>query len=110
MNGKGHLWIRTAQEGDRVLVEITDDGSGIPSEIQPRILISSLRESQAKGLGLDIVHRIVEGQQRSANPNLEKPASKFGFQLTLQRADLKCFELIGVTLMLKFSSQPEDIV
>jgi len=23
------------QEGDRVLVEITDDGSGIPSEIQP---------------------------------------------------------------------------
>jgi len=40
MNGKGHLWIRTAQE-DRVLVEITDDGSGILLEIQPRILISS---------------------------------------------------------------------
>ncbi len=76
MNGKGHLWIRTAQEGARVLVEITDDGSGIPSEIQPRIFdqfFTTKSVGKGTGLGLDIVHRIVEGQHKGSVRFESKP-------------------------------------
>ena len=37
LDGKGHLFVRTASEGDQVLVEIGDDGPGIPADIQGRI-------------------------------------------------------------------------
>ena len=76
MNGKGHLWIRTAQEGDRVSVEITDDGSGIPSEIQHRIFdqfFTTKSVGKGTGLGLDIVHRIVEGQHKGSVRFESKP-------------------------------------
>ncbi|NJN57189.1 MAG: cyclic nucleotide-binding domain-containing protein [Leptolyngbyaceae cyanobacterium SL_5_9] len=65
--GKGHLWIRTALEGDRILVEIADDGAGIPAEIQPRIFdqfFTTKEVGQGTGLGLDIVRRIVVGQHK----------------------------------------------
>ena len=34
MNGHGKIWIRTSRENNCVLVEIADNGSGIPPEIQ----------------------------------------------------------------------------
>lgn len=37
MDGKGSISIRTARDGDDVLIEIRDDGSGIPLAIQERI-------------------------------------------------------------------------
>src|SRR5919199_473025 len=37
MNGQGVLTIRTYEEGERVVVEICDNGPGIPPEIQARI-------------------------------------------------------------------------
>ncbi len=66
-NGKGQIWIRTAQEGDRVLVEIADDGVGIPPEIQPRIFeqfFTTKEVGKGTGLGLDIARRIVVGQHK----------------------------------------------
>ncbi len=76
MGGKGHIWIRTSREGDspsgdssasRILVEITDDGAGIPSEIQPRIFeqfFTTKEVGKGTGLGLDIARRIVVGQHK----------------------------------------------
>lgn len=67
--GKGHIWIRTSQEGDRVLVEIADDGVGIPQEIQPRIFeqfFTTKEVGLGTGLGLDIARRIVEGQHKGS--------------------------------------------
>ncbi|HMD96435.1 MAG TPA: ATP-binding protein [Terriglobia bacterium] len=62
MHGEGELRIRTARENDCVLVEIGDNGPGIPQEIQPRIFepfFTTKPVGEGTGLGLDTVYRIV---------------------------------------------------
>jgi len=62
MKGKGELKIRTMVEGDDVLVEIVDNGEGIPPEIQTRIFepfFTTKPMGEGTGLGLDTVYRIV---------------------------------------------------
>ena len=62
MKGQGELRIRTATEGDEVLVEFVDNGPGIPSEIQTRIFdpfFTTKPMGEGTGLGLDTVSRIV---------------------------------------------------
>ena len=73
--GKGTIWIRTSVEGDaagkgnalRILVEIADNGVGIPPEIQPRIFeqfFTTKEVGKGTGLGLDISRRIIVGQHK----------------------------------------------
>ncbi|HEY9845719.1 MAG TPA: ATP-binding protein, partial [Candidatus Caenarcaniphilales bacterium] len=67
MAGKGNLWIRTSQEGDRVVVEIADNGPGIPPELQSRIFeqfFTTKDVGKGTGLGLDISRRVVVGQHK----------------------------------------------
>jgi len=62
MHGEGEIRIRTARENDCVLVEIGDNGPGIPKEIQPRIFepfFTTKPVGEGTGLGLDTVYRIV---------------------------------------------------
>lgn len=62
MNGKGEITIRTQEENDQVVVEIIDNGPGIPKEIQSRILepfFTTKPPGQGTGLGLHISHDIV---------------------------------------------------
>ena len=61
-NGEGTIVIRTAHEGNLAVVEITDDGCGIPPEELPRIFepfYTTKAQGEGTGLGLDIVWRIV---------------------------------------------------
>ena len=61
-DGKGHLFVRTAREDDAVLVEIGDDGPGIPEDIQGRIFepfFTTKGVGEGTGLGLDTAYRIV---------------------------------------------------
>lgn len=58
----GHIGVRATKEHDHVLVEIIDDGPGIPEDIKDRIFepfFTTKPVGQGTGLGLDIAHRIV---------------------------------------------------
>jgi signal transduction histidine kinase len=62
MNGKGEIKIKTYEEDNRVVVEITDNGPGIPEEIQTRIFdpfFTTKAPGHGTGLGLHISHDII---------------------------------------------------
>jgi len=58
----GRLRLATRRIGDRLCVEVADDGAGIPPEAQPRIFdafFTTKPVGQGTGLGLDIARRLV---------------------------------------------------
>ena len=62
MNGKGELKIKTYQADQRIIVEIEDNGPGIPAEIQSRIFepfFTTKAPGHGTGLGLHISHDII---------------------------------------------------
>jgi signal transduction histidine kinase len=62
MDGTGRLTVRTAREGDHVLVEIGDNGAGIPEAAAAHVLepfYTTKPVGRGTGLGLDISWRIV---------------------------------------------------
>lgn len=55
--------LRTSRESNHLLVEISDNGPGIPPEIQPRIFepfFTTKEVGKGTGLGLDMAYRIVK--------------------------------------------------
>ncbi|MFZ3217980.1 MAG: ATP-binding protein [Candidatus Acidiferrales bacterium] len=63
MGGKGELRVRTRRDDDCVVVEIADNGPGIPAGILPRIFepfFTTKGVGEGTGLGLDTVQRIVK--------------------------------------------------
>jgi signal transduction histidine kinase len=64
VNGRGSITIRAYVEGPRVVVEVVDDGRGIPREAQVHVFepfYTTKDIGSGTGLGLDIVRRIVTG-------------------------------------------------
>jgi signal transduction histidine kinase len=62
MKNKGVLTIRAARDADSVVVEIGDNGPGIPKDLQSHIFeqfFTTKPVGQGTGLGLDAVRRIV---------------------------------------------------
>jgi signal transduction histidine kinase/CheY-like chemotaxis protein len=61
--GQGHVWIRTHRIGsNRISLEVSDDGPGIPSEVASRIFdpfFTTKPSDVGTGLGLSIVYGIV---------------------------------------------------
>ena len=59
---RGRLTLRTRTRGTRVLVEVADDGPGVPADLQARIFdafFTTKPVGKGTGLGLDIAQRIV---------------------------------------------------
>jgi signal transduction histidine kinase len=84
MDGKGELHIRTARELDHLLIEIGDDGPGIPPEVQGHIFdpfFTTKGVGQGTGLGLETVRRIV--QEHSGEITVESVPGDTRFQIRL---------------------------
>ncbi len=66
MHGQGELRVRTYRDDGCVVVEIGDNGPGIPPEVEPHIFepfFTTKGVGQGTGLGLDTVQRIVKKHQ-----------------------------------------------
>lgn len=61
--GDGKVTVRSAVDGDRVRIDVTDTGTGIPEEVRPHIFdtyFTTKPAGEGTGLGLPIVKSIVE--------------------------------------------------
>lgn len=84
MAGKGTLQIHTYRDDHCVVVEIVDNGRGIPADIQPHIFepfFTTKGVGEGTGLGLDTVQRIVRKHRGSIQVS-SKPG-KTRFQISL---------------------------
>jgi signal transduction histidine kinase len=62
LDGRGNITVRAFEEEDRVVVEVTDDGPGIPREAQGHVFepfYTTKEVGAGTGLGLDVARRIV---------------------------------------------------
>ncbi len=88
MNGQGLLTLRTYCHDDQVVVEIGDDGPGIPSEIQSRIFdpfFTTKPPGSGTGLGLHIVYNSVVHKHRGQITFTSQPgATTFRVALPIQ--------------------------
>jgi signal transduction histidine kinase len=85
----GRIAVRALREHDHVLVEITDDGPGIPEEILPRIFepfFTTKPVGQGTGLGLDIAHRIVT-RRHNGELRVDSRPGETRFQVRLPLGD-----------------------
>lgn len=85
LGGEGEIVIRTRREGDGVLVEVEDNGPGIPPEIQSRIFdpfFTTKPPGKGTGLGLDISYKIVVHKHRG-DMRVESRPGRTVFQVWL---------------------------
>jgi signal transduction histidine kinase len=82
--GQGELLIRTFRDGHFVVVEIGDNGSGIPPEIRPHIFdpfFTTKGVGEGTGLGLNTVQTIV--RKHGGNVQVESKPGDTRFQVWL---------------------------
>jgi signal transduction histidine kinase len=86
MHGKGELRVRTYREDGCVVVEIGDNGPGIPDEVQPHIFepfFTTKGVGEGTGLGLDTVQRIVKKHRGNIQVNSKPGDTRFQVWLPL---------------------------
>ena len=86
MGGKGELRVRTYREDDCVVVEIGDNGPGIPPEVQPRIFepfFTTKAVGEGTGLGLDTVQRIVRKHRGNIQVHSKPGDTRFQVRLPM---------------------------
>jgi signal transduction histidine kinase len=88
MGGHGKLKVKASGDEEHVLVEIADDGPGIPREIKNRVFepfFTTKEVGEGTGLGLDIVRRIVAGHGGEIRVDSEPGATSFKVKLPVDR-------------------------
>jgi two-component system NtrC family sensor kinase len=94
-NGRGTLIIRTWHDLDRdaVVIEVTDDGPGVPEEVQSKIFdpfFTTKAVGKGTGLGLTVAYAIVEehGGRLTVSPD-PGPGATFRVELPIGGGTLK---------------------
>jgi signal transduction histidine kinase len=85
IEGYGHIWIRTRRTGGSVVIDIRDDGPGIPAEVQARMFepfFTTKDVGQGTGLGLAICEKIVRAHG-GAVTFTSQPGTGTTFSVTL---------------------------
>jgi signal transduction histidine kinase len=93
MSGKGELRVRTYRDDDCVVVEIGDNGPGIPADIKAHIFepfFTTKRVGEGTGLGLDTTLRIVK--KHRGNIQVSSKPGDTRFQVWLPLAEKKTEE------------------
>jgi signal transduction histidine kinase len=95
----GRITVRTARRDTHVLVEVQDNGRGIPAELQARIwepFFSTKPVGEGTGLGLDVVHTIVT-QGHGGSLDVESVPGNTCFSVLLPVRDPVAFGVLGTS-------------
>jgi signal transduction histidine kinase len=81
------LRVRTKKQGDKITIEVSDNGPGIPDDIKDKILqpfFTTKKGTEGTGLGLSITHDIIKahGGELGIETVIDK-GTKFTIKLSL---------------------------
>ena len=85
MNGKGEITLRTHHNDQWAVVEIEDNGPGIPEDILPNLFdpfFTTKEPGKGTGLGLSICHTIVV-QKHKGKIEVRSQPGKTSFEVSL---------------------------
>ncbi len=109
MDGQGEIQITTQQEGDWVIVELVDNGPGIPEDIQREIFspfFTTKAVGKGTGLGLNISYNIV--QKHAGEIKVFSKPGKTRFQICLP-VDFKKVELGTMPISNSIETSDEEL-
>ena len=89
MDGKGNLQLKTKLQGQLAMVEVWDDGPGIPVDLQTRIFepfFTTKAPGRGLGLGLDEAQRIVTKHSGFLRVESRRGATCFQVRLPIDKA------------------------
>jgi signal transduction histidine kinase len=78
MKGKGEIWIRTKKESNFVVIEMEDNGPGIPLAVQAKIFdpfFTTKEPGKGTGLGLSTSYGIITEKHHGTIHVESKPGS-----------------------------------
>lgn len=85
--GEGSVGVRAFREGEAVVVEVSDDGPGIPPGIKNRVFepfFTTKEVGSGAGLGLDVARRVVEGRGGGISLESGPGGTRFAVRLPLE--------------------------
>jgi signal transduction histidine kinase len=88
INDHGKITLSARLSGDMLLIEVWDNGPGIPKEMQDRIFepfFTTKPTGSALGLGLDTVQRVVRRHRGYVHVNSEPGATCFEVRLPVEQ-------------------------
>lgn len=93
MQGRGELEITTRCEDDAIVVELSDNGPGIPEQVLPHIFeafYTTKAAGQGTGLGMDISYRIVKQHNGSIEVQSQPGLTRFSVRLPTSNMIKRC--------------------
>jgi signal transduction histidine kinase len=89
----GEKWVKIdlADKGDQIELSITDSGSGIPKEVQDKMMqpfFTTKAVGSGMGLGLSISNGIIESHQGKLFLDTTSPRTRFVFLIPKVQGEL----------------------